>query len=747
MRTMRFRTLSLGMATLLICLALRAGAEVRELDPGAQLSQQIYQWATQPQALQAIRERGGPRPTSTLSAQLAAVDSEVERVRALGERGKARADALSARAQAVRAIVESKATAKGDQPELHVVSIRGVPPARPGANAELPRAQRRRQWTAQGTTSFVVDVQPTGRPIVLAACTHARATWDFRIADGANVKKVIVSAVEAQTVTGLPEGVPVETYTRDGEQPNRNMFFTDGPGSEQHVAAAAKLRELTGLEIATFTGAFPYTGEPVVVGPGSADWVAQYALKELEPLYRISIAHDVALRREAVRGLRFSAVQFPSRADVPRAAAPPVQVPAGGGVVVRIVPPGARPAPAWADFSPLGPIEGTGRTLPERASLATVDPTDSTIYAIESHGVVRIDPGTGKATNLELNDKDLPRISWPSGLTFDTKRRRLLLSTHGGSGFLYAYEPATGKWSGLVDLENIDICSIAYSPKDDCIYAVLMAGGGPHFTTLLRYSAEGDATRLIRTSRPLVSDYYLGPSAVPQLIPVGDLLAFLPTESRMDAVRPGPANGDPPPRRPKCFLIDPRTGEVTYAGPIQPHAGGEAKLTDAEMAEAWRGLAAEEQADVDRAARRLTAGGTGTVAFLSSQLKSPAAAPEPQRVQGWIAELDHADFRRRDAATRELRTLGRRVEPALREALAKGASAEAAVRIDGLLHDLQPAAEGAHDRSREAQAIRVLANIGSPDAIALLCELALGATDVRVAHEARAAVLDFTRDE
>jgi hypothetical protein len=78
-------------------------------------------------------------------------------------------------------------------------------------------------------------------------------------------------------------------------------------------------------------------------------------------------------------------------------------------------------------------------------------------------------------------------------------------------------------------------------------------------------------------------------------------------------------------------------------------------------------------------------------------------------------------------------------EPALREALKKGPSAELKRRVEALLERLDDV-ESAPERLQAFRAVEVLERIGSPAARKVLEELAKGAPHARLTREARASL-------
>jgi hypothetical protein len=58
----------------------------------------------------------------------------------------------------------------------------------------------------------------------------------------------------------------------------------------------------------------------------------------------------------------------------------------------------------------------------------------------------------------------------PTGVAFDTKRDRALVTTFGDGPALRAYSPATGRFSLLSTLDSPVPYSITYSAADDALY-------------------------------------------------------------------------------------------------------------------------------------------------------------------------------------------------------------------------------------------------------------------------------------
>jgi hypothetical protein len=145
------------------------------------------------------------------------------------------------------------------------------------------------------------------------------------------------------------------------------------------------------------------------------------------------------------------------------------------------------------------------------------------------------------------------------------------------------------------------------------------------------------------------------------------------------------------------------------------------KLTAKELEVQWANLASEDGGKVYAAARLLRADPVRSVPFLAKHLAPKGMAPDPRKVKQFIADLDADEFRKREAAVKELEDLGRAVESALRDALAAKPSLEATRRLERLLNRLEDQGQPlTAEQHRDVRAVRVLGQVGTPAAKKLL---------------------------
>lgn len=138
-----------------------------------------------------------------------------------------------------------------------------------------------------------------------------------------------------------------------------------------------------------------------------------------------------------------------------------------------------------------------------------------------------------------------------------------------------------------------------------------------------------------------------------------------------------------------------------------------------------------------QAHRDLVRAAESVVPLLDARLRVQPDAPAI--VAGWIRSLDADSAEMRLLAHAQLRSLGAAAEPHLKAALSGTTSAEARQRIGRLLAE-EDAGPPDPEVVRFCRAIRVLEEIGTADAEAVLGRIANGAPDAPTGREAQAAL-------
>jgi WD40 repeat protein len=165
-------------------------------------------------------------------------------------------------------------------------------------------------------------------------------------------------------------------------------------------------------------------------------------------------------------------------------------------------------------------------------------------------------------------------------------------------------------------------------------------------------------------------------------------------------------------------------------------------LTAAQREAYWTDLAGDDAGRAFTAIARLADAPEQTVPMLRDRLHA-AKAPSAEEMRRLLADLDNAQFERREKATKRLAELGELANTTLREALQRKPSLEMRRRIESLL----AASRLAHTavERRHLRAVRVLESIGTREARQVLKTLSEGASDARRTRAAKDALRRLTR--
>jgi hypothetical protein len=441
------------------------------------------------------------------------IEQEVDRLRAAGLNNAA--DLMAGKLQHFKDQLAGRAPSLISGPELDVVSVYG--------------------GSAAGGIASVL-VHRTERPVVLALTSYETVQWTVSLAPGASLSRIIVAGYEgAFPPANVPANVPVEVYSyaTHGGAYSFNLYDRL---EREYPLRLQRLINLTGLFPSTSQEEFRYAGTPLAVGAGSAEWAAQRVLTEMHPLYKEATAFQLAQDREAADQFRFTGLYTTYSKD-------------GSSISTRL-----------AEMTPLRAINVFS---PLVTSSVAVDPRGPTYYSTTNSGTpVKYNPVTGQTTPL---DTSLPNVlERAGGLTFDTKRNRLLMINVTGessqSGFLF-FHPDDGSWSSIkfpFGTQNFPR-SMTYSAAFDAYFGLMQDFAGT--VNLLRYDPID-----LRTSEIELSQFIRCASITCRLTAAGDQLVLMqaPVVDLYEPLLPP---------LPHSYLIDPATGNVTLLGALPEPQG------------------------------------------------------------------------------------------------------------------------------------------------------------------------------
>jgi hypothetical protein len=351
----------------------------------------------------------------------------------------------------------------------------------------------------EGRTALVVD-RP-GKLVTLFLSAYEPVRWSITASAGTVIEKVYVSGYYPPTVEGVnADRVFVVSYGYStGYSLDSGRFYRIAPS----------IRQLTGLEIASFHGSYqgPYP-TPMLIDAVQDD-------------PRLHSSYPVPTPLSELPNIRFS-----------------ISFHAGIGIYSRA-------------YTLAGPNDGGRLLLGDDRAVAD---NRGKYYAIGDSGLMQIDPATG-AVRAIPSDPNLPEMSIITGIAYDSLRDRVLLVTLGGEGFLYAYSPSEERWSVLSSMRNVDIASLVYHAAGDALYGIGVRY--PDYGNMTLYRLNADGTRAGEIELALYPWGVDMSSA--ELVSEGEHLVLLVRPSYVSD--PFRTQGDS-----RMYLIDPRNGQwwLTY---------------------------------------------------------------------------------------------------------------------------------------------------------------------------------------
>jgi beta-lactamase regulating signal transducer with metallopeptidase domain len=298
-------------------------------------------------------------------------------------------------------------------------------------------------------------------PVILCLVGHSRIAWKIDVEKGVDLRQIVLGGLE-QFIESMPDGVPVADYSRRGITkqgiPAAYQRQSSSPGSSSSYPVLAKqLRELTGLEIATFQGSYRAENDgEVVVGPQSETWRQQQAYDGVRQVYLEATREQREALVASLSELRFPAISY------------------------EVSPDGRRSheiGVSYGTHSVFGPIVGDFVEVTDRSEQRYLDPRGA--YTPDERFAL-INPGTQRRDSLPWGaDNPLPKISHVCAFAYDSKRDRWIVIGQTRNEYqMYAVTVKDKNWSIVRALGRIDLHTLCYSPADDAYYGLALVGHG-----------------------------------------------------------------------------------------------------------------------------------------------------------------------------------------------------------------------------------------------------------------------------
>lgn len=371
--------------------------------------------------------------------------------------------------------------------------------------------------TTPGTAAVQVD-RP-GSAVVLILNAYEPITWTVTQTPGTTVIAVIAYSYAPQVLltAGVPGAIVVQlSYAVNGDG---DYFGLAGSDVTARLKANTWCFERLGLFATTFGGDYYAPAVPFVLGGTNVDWRDQWVTAQAVAAGNV---WNVATRAQA-------------------------QAQAGGALFLPLLTqPVATPGPATVAFaSPLGVLAPIV-ALPNVTDYAL---GNGAVYTLAGAVPSILDLLTLQSTPIPP-DPALPPISWASTVAYDALRNRLLVSSFGGSGALWAWDATTATWSVLNgNLHDQEPVAIVHHPAYDATFGLVCDTFAPTPWQLRRYDASGTHIATMALPLPvlfegLLDDHHLYTSGA-ELVYVGPPHRILGVRVR------------------HCYVINPLTADVS----------------------------------------------------------------------------------------------------------------------------------------------------------------------------------------
>lgn len=245
-----------------------------------------------------------------------------------------------------------------------------------------------------------------------------------------------------------------------------------------------------------------------------------------------------------------------------------------------------------------------------------------------------------------------------------------------------------------------------------------------------RFSRDNQSLLILNNRSEIVLHHIVAEKTVHQFYPPETLangIAFTPDEKKVVILAPTDDRGavyqyslfihDLPPR-----LLDPAA----------------ARFDDAAPAKLWPKLLSDNELRLDLARKALRGAPKEAVALFRKELP-PVTQARQKEVEQLLAELDDDDYMKRDRAMTTLHEVAHAFAPLLESRHKAAGPGEVRNRLIFVLAQMNNE-KLPQSLVRDLRAVTLLEQIATPEARDLLTEIAQGAAEARLTHEARAAL-------
>jgi hypothetical protein len=420
-----------------------------------------------------------------------------------------------------KTLIEREGQGGDGEPEVHVIRI--------NAGVALPEEfATGRDHRTVGYAEVVLEY--SDRPVILVLYSGRPTLWNIKRKKECTLHAILRFDVK-QELMGAGDCLVLES--------NR---------------LGLALQQETGLATITEQISMTYDGSPLTIGPSNHVWLAQSLLPSIASVTMQATEMLTSHRLAPFMDLRFTAAHY-------------VDADGFGPRDTRI---------SVGQFTVAGPIANSLEPVPERLHTPMVVSGGEKPFrfALDASGRLIMSEREGATFSPVPVAASVQRLgALFSSFCLDTKRDRLVLARR-VSGTLCTYDIAKGKWSQLGDSKS-SILSIVYQAKDDMFLAITLQPNGPQSVSDPLGLVHIDTDGKIAFSRQLRFQAVDGTTqvmnaAMRSIVPSSGVHLAIVDDDKLAVIYHGTmARATDKPLK----LLDSKTGDVIYEGPIRVHQG------------------------------------------------------------------------------------------------------------------------------------------------------------------------------
>ena len=209
---------------------------------------------------------------------------------------------------------------------------------------------------------------------------------------------------------------------------------------------------------------------------------------------------------------------------------------------------------AIGDFTIDGPIASTLHPVRGVSKIA-YDAERNRLFGRSHHDVYLV--SKNEKPILIEQDPELEEMSWLSAIAYDVNKERLLASTFGGGGFLYAYYPDRKMerdekpWE-IICRPGLSVSAFVHAPTLNRLFGISLSTGIEPITKVYEFNMNGARLATRELSEPIANADGYGAT---QMVWLDGWLFVIQS-------KPTPVRG---------YLIDPSTGVIHHSTELVPH--------------------------------------------------------------------------------------------------------------------------------------------------------------------------------